>query len=248
MNDESLVPNESPAEILAAALTRTPARLMIGRSGPALKTQTWLTLRADHAAARDAVHHVIYMHDVFCSERIQQWGMIELATAASSRADYLKRPDHGRRLDESSREIIRKQMMPACDIQLVVGDGLSVAAVKVQALPLMELLQEQFAKRGWSVGRPLFIRNCRVGVMNDLGDLIDVKVIVLLIGERPGLATAESLSAYLAYRPCAGQTDANRNLVSNIHSQGLSIEEAAERIQELIENMLAQHTSGVALK
>src|SRR6185369_2497028 len=125
---------------------------------------------------------------------------------------------------------------------------LSAAAVVAQVPGLLPLLEEQAVRRGWRFGRPFFVRYCRVGVMNEVGELLDAKVVVLLIGERPGLATAESLSAYMAFRPRAGHTDAQRNLVSNLHARGIRLDEAAWRIGALAERMRAAQTSGVSVK
>ena len=124
------------------------------------------------------------------------------------------------------------------DIQVAIGDGLSATAVVAQVPALLPLLAEGAERLGLRFGRPFFIRNCRVGVLNDIGRLLDPAVVVLLIGERPGLATAESLSAYLAYRPRPGQNDAHRNLISNIHARGTSPSEAAERILRLAGQMI----------
>lgn len=248
MSDNALTPANGQAVFLAEALARTPARLMVGRAGSALKTVTTLALRADHAVARDAVHAEINPAEVFGEERIRRYGLIELSTSATSRAEYLKRPDLGRRLDVMSREMLFSQNVKGDDVRLVIGDGLSAAAVVANAPTLLDALWNDFSSRGFSLGPPLYIHNCRVGVMNEIGDLLTSKVVVLLIGERPGLATAESLSAYMAYRPQSGQTDANRNLVSNIHKQGLSIPDAMMRIGRLVSAMMKRQTSGITLK
>ena len=144
--------------------------------------------------------------------------------------------------------MIREQCAHSSDLQIVIGDGLSVKAVSAQVPGLLPLLFEGARERSWSAGRPFVIRHCRVGVMNEIGELLDPGAVVLLVGERPGLATAESLSAYLAYRPHRGHTDANRNLVSNIHSKGVSLAEAAARILNFVHAMLKERTSGVHLK
>jgi ethanolamine ammonia-lyase small subunit len=130
----------------------------------------------------------------------------------------------------------------------VIGDGLSAAAVARQVPRLLPLLEEEARQRGWRFGQPFVVRYCRVGVLNDIGELLDPAVVVLLIGERPGLATAESLSAYLAYRPRPGHTDAQRNLISNIHARGVTTEAAAQRILSLAERMRQAENSGVAIK
>ena len=243
MSDTAL----TPAPSLADALARTPARLMLGRTGTSLATAATLALRADHAVARDAVHAEITSEGVFGEERVRRYGMISLATRATTRAEYLRRPDHGRRLDDASRATLASLVVRDLDLQVVIGDGLSAAAVTANAPDLLDSLWDEGTIRQLRRGPPLFVRNCRVGVMNEIGDLLNPTIAVLFIGERPGLATAESLSAYLAYRPRTGQTDANRNLVSNIHRKGLSIPEATARIVSLMAEMRSRQTGGVAL-
>ncbi len=145
-------------------------------------------------------------------ERIAAFQLFDARTRATSKAEYLRRPDLGRTLSDESRELVRTRCPAGCELQVVIGDGLSATAVAVQAPGLLDRLRDAALARGWSFGRPFLVRYCRVGVMNDIGDLLSPAVIVLLIGERPGLATAESLSAYMAYRPRIGHTDADRNL------------------------------------
>ena len=131
---------------------------------------------------------------------------------------------------------------------MVIGDGLSVAAVATQAPAMLGALADAAAARGWSFGQPFCVRHCRVGVLNDVGDLLSPEVVVLLIGERPGLRTADSLSAYLSYRPRAGHTDADRNLVCNIHARGVAHESAVERVVALAARFRAARESGVGVK
>jgi ethanolamine ammonia-lyase small subunit len=227
---------------------QTPARIMEGRAGSSYRTATQLQLRADHAAARDAVQTELDLSATLGQEFIERWQLFEVCTKATSKAEYLLRPDLGRTLADAARSAIQKQCVGSADLQIVIGDGLSVRAVASQVPKLLPLLFEKAAELGWSVGHPFVIRHCRVGVMNGIGDLLNPKAVVLLIGERPGLATAESLSAYLAYRPRQGHTDANRNLISNIHQNGVPPSEAATRIINLIQAMLKNGTSGVHLK
>lgn len=227
---------------------RTPARLMEGRSGASYRTATQLQLRADHAAARDAVQAELDLSANLGQEFIERWRIFEVSTRATSKPEYLLRPDLGRTFDETARSSIREQCPHSCDLQIVIGDGLSVRAVSAQVPGLLPLLFEGARERDWSSGRCFAIRHCRVGVMNEVGELLAPAAVVLLVGERPGLATAESLSAYLAYRPRHGHTDADRNLVSNIHQNGVPIPEAAMRILNLVHAMLKERTSGVHLK
>ena len=240
------VSNESSA-LLDAVRARTPARILVGRSGPSYRTATQLELRRDHAAALDAVHAEIAMERDLGIDLVRRFRLFEVSTRAGSKQDYLLRPDLGRRLDEAARELLRKECPAGCVLQVAIGDGLSAAAVAIQAPALLPLLDEEARQRGWSFGRPFFIRHCRVGVLNDIGDILDPEVVVLLIGERPGLATAESLSAYLAYRPRAGHTDADRNLVSNVHTRGVSPDEAVRRIVALAEQFRTLGRSGVGV-
>jgi ethanolamine ammonia-lyase small subunit len=248
MNDPpSIVPVES-SELLHAIRARTPARILVGRAGPSYRTATQLELRRDHAAALDAVHAEIEMERDLGADLIRQFRLFEVRTRAESKEQYLLRPDLGRRLDDAAREAIRTECPAGCVLQVAIGDGLSAAAVTAQVPGLLPQLAEEAERRGWGFGRPFFIRHCRVGVLNDIGDILDPEIVVLLIGERPGLATAESLSAYLAYRPRKGHSDAQRNLISNVHARGVGHEEAARRIIALAEQMRRRQTSGVAVK
>ncbi len=237
-----LTPGDDSSPLFRAVAARTPARILTGRAGPSYLTPTQLALRGDHAAARDAVLAAV---DVAGDLGLD---LFEVSSRAGSRQEYLLRPDLGRQLDDQARRIVRERCPAGAGLQVLVGDGLSAAAVRAQVPRLLPLLLEQARAAGWVVGRPFFVRNCRVGVLNDVGELLDPCVVVLLIGERPGLATAESLSAYLAHRPRPGDTDARRNLISNIHARGVSVEAAAARILALAERMRLLGTSGVAVK
>jgi ethanolamine ammonia-lyase small subunit len=176
----------------------------------------------------------------------------ERALSAQSRAnslqEYLRRPDLGRRLSDDSRRTLAALCLHAPDVQFVIGDGLSSAAVRVQVPKLLPTLVEHCEARDLIVGTPIVVRHCRVGIMNDIGEILAPKVVVLLIGERPGLATAESLSAYFAYRPRPGHTDADRNLISNIHDSGVAIPDAVARVLAFIDVLMKEERSGVDVK
>jgi ethanolamine ammonia-lyase small subunit len=221
---------------------------MEGRSGASYRTATQLQLRADHAAARDAVQTELDLSANLGQEFIERWQLFEVSTRATSKPEYLLRPDLGRTFDQTTHSLIHEQCISSPDLQIVIGDGLSVKAVAAQIPELLPLLFDGAREREWAVGRPFVIRHCRVGVMNDIGEILNPKAVVLLVGERPGLATAESLSAYLAYCPRPGHTDANRNLISNIHRYGVPSAEAAARILDFVCAMLKERTSGVHLK
>lgn len=233
------------AEISLQGLT--PARVFQSRVGTSYRTATMLALRADHAAARDAVAARLDLDAAPLAPLVDEWGLFELATRVRSHAEYLRRPDLGRMLSPGSREILGERGEHGRDVQIVIGDGLSAHAAATQVPALLPALAAACAERGWSVGRPFVVRHCRVGVINEVGEILEPRVVVLLIGERPGLATAEALSAYLAYQPRPGDTDARRNLVASIHRNGLGTGEATERIAGLIAAMLAAGTSGTAI-
>jgi ethanolamine ammonia-lyase small subunit len=242
-------PDDEPLpELINLVRARTPARLLVGRAGSSYRTETFLDLREDHAAARDAVRSEMDLDRDFGPDWIERWKLLEVRSQVQGKAEYLLRPDLGRRLDADSSELIRRSCPGGGDLQIAIGDGLSPAAVAAQVPTLLPLLDQGARALGWTVGRPFAIRYCRVGILNDIGDLLGPSVVVLLIGERPGLATSESLSAYLAYRPKCGQTDAHRNLISNIHARGTSPEEAAGRILGLASQMIRRQISGVQIK
>lgn len=235
-------------DLIERIRARTPARVLAERSGAAYRTGTQLELRQAHAAASDAVRAELDLERNLGSKFVERWKLFSVSTMASSKDEYLRRPDLGRRLDESARHKLRAQCPANADLQVVIGDGLSVTAVATQVPPLFPLIDQMARSRRWKLGQLFAVHYCRVGVLNDVGELLKPKVVVLLIGERPGLATAESLSAYMAYQPRAGHNDSNRNLISNIHARGVSIEAAASRIISMAEQMMLRQTSGVELK
>jgi ethanolamine ammonia-lyase small subunit len=240
--------NDALSAILDKVRSRTPARLFSGRSGGAYRTSMSLELRAAHAAARDAVRSDFNMQQHLGLDLIDEFAMFEVASAVGSKDEYLLRPDLGRRFSDDSRKAIVANCIPEPDFQVVIGDGLSTTAVAAQVPALLPLLIKGAKEKGWKTGRAFAVRFCRVGILNEVGDLLHPAVAVLLIGERPGLATAESLSAYMAFRPRSGHTDADRNLISNIHGRGVGIEEAAARILNLASRMMAKQLSGTRIR
>ena len=245
--DDSSLARDFP-EVLRKIRERTPARILSGRAGAAYRTATQIELREAHAAARDAVRAELDLESTFGVEFIKKWDLFEVRTEARSKEEFLLQPDSGRHLNETSRQEVSRRCSNDRDIQIVIGDGLSVTAVAAQVPSLLPLLCNGALARGWHVGEPFVVRHCRVGVLNEIGELLAPKVAVLLIGERPGLATAESLSAYMAYRPSKAHTDANRNLISNIHGRGLNPQAAGDRILNLASQMMTDQTSGFQLR
>ena len=234
--------------LLEQARSITPARILTGRSGAAYRTATWLKLRVDHASAKDAAFAEIDLAADLGEAFVTRWGLFEVATLAPTKNDYLLRPELGRSLSATARAELSTGCFPGADFQVAIGDGLSAMAVRAQVPTLLPLLAEQAEQRGWKFGQPFLIRHARVGVLNDIGEILDPAVVVLLIGERPGLATAESLSAYMAYRPRAGHDDSCRNLISNIHARGVTCSQAAGRIARLADQMIGLEASGVNVK
>jgi ethanolamine ammonia-lyase small subunit len=245
---DQLAPSYDLPEIVNRVRAQTPARLLEGRSGAAYRTNTQLELRAAHAVARDAVRAEFDLFADLGGEFMRNWNLFEVCSRAASKDEYLLRPDLGRSLNDASHAEIARRCTPGNDLQVVIGDGLSVTAVARQIPRLLPLLCEGASTRGWSLGATFAIRHCRVGILNDIGELLCPKVAILLIGERPGLATAESLSAYMAYGPKAADTDARRNLISNIHVRGVSAEQATQRILNLAALMMEKRESGCRLR
>lgn len=245
---DELAANSGWSELVRRIRARTPARVLAGRAGAAYRTETQIQLREDHAAARDAVRADFDMRDAFAAEFIEKWKLFEVRTRASSKDEYLLHPSLGREFSDTARAEISRRCAPGRDLQIAVGDGLSVPAVRAQVPALLPLLIAGAEARSWSVGQRFAIKYCRVGILNEIGALLKPRVAVLLIGERPGLATAESLSAYMAYQPRAAHSDADRNLISNIHARGLNAKDAAARILNLCARMMKLGASGYSVK
>ena len=248
MNEALSNKTDTLPEIARQALARTPARLFVGRAGTGYPTSTALKLRADHAAALDAVYQEVDLERDFGAERISIYDLFNTQTQVHTRTEYLMRPDRDRLFDLASQERIHAECSPEADLQIVLGDGLSASAVARHGARLLDLLWARARDRSWKLGKPFLIRFCRVGILNEIGRLLHPQVVVLLIGERPGLVQSESLSAYLAFQPQPGHTDAQRNLISNIHPQGVSLDDAAERILNLAAQMREAQSSGVLIK
>jgi ethanolamine ammonia-lyase small subunit len=246
-DERSLAAADLP-EIVRKIRARTPARVLVGRAGAAYRTETQLELREAHAAARDAVRGELDLDAALGATFVERWELFEVRTQARGKDDYLLRPDLGRHFDDAARAEIQRRCSRGNDVQIAIGDGLSVPAIAAQVPALFPLLLEGAKQRDWKIGQTFAIHHCRVGILNEIGELLNPGVAVLLIGERPGLATAVSLSAYMAYRPRADHTDAERNLVSNIHARGLSAQVAAARILNLAAQMMKAGKSGFTLR
>lgn len=220
---------------------RTPARLGSGRSGPRYKTMTMLRFRADHAAAQDAVFSQV--PETYAGEN----GMAEVKTRCESKDQYLTRPDLGRCFDEENQQKIRAIIPGTPRVQLVVGDGLSSAAITANAMDCLRAIEDGLKLKGIDPGKPIFVRYCRVGAGDAIGDITGCELVCMLVGERPGLVTDKSMSAYLTYRPHTGVSESARTVVSNIHAQGTPAVEAGAHIAQLIQTILEKKVSGVGL-
>lgn len=220
---------------------KTPARLGSGKAGPRYKTLTMLRFRADHAAAQDAVFSQV--PEDFAAKN----GMVEVQTQCHDKDEYLTRPDHGRCFDEENQKKIRAAIPGTPKVQIVVGDGLSSAAITANAMDCLESIKEGLKIRGIDAGTPIFVRYCRVGAGDAIGDVTGCELVCMLVGERPGLVTDKSMSAYITYQPRTGVSESSRTVVSNIHAQGTPAVEAGAHIAGLIETILKKKVSGVGL-
>ena len=236
-----LTENPENGEKFRKMKERTPARLGSGKAGPRYKTLTMLRFRADHAAAQDAVFSQVP------EDFAQKNGMVEVQTRCQSKDEYLTRPDHGRCFDEENQKKIRAAIPGTPRVQIVVGDGLSSAAITANAMDCMEALREGLKLKGIDPGTPIFVRYCRVGAGDAIGDITGCELVCMLVGERPGLVTDKSISAYITYKPHTGVSESARTVVSNIHAQGTPAVEAGAHIAGLIETILRKQVSGVGL-
>ena len=200
-----------------------------------------LRFRADHAAAQDAVFSQVP------EDYAQKNGLIPVQTCCKDKDEYLTRPDHGRCFDEENQAIIRKYIKGSPRVQIVVGDGLSSAAIQTNAMDCLEAIKDGLKVRGIDVGQSIFVRYCRVGAGDAVGDVTGCELVCVLVGERPGLVTDKSMSAYITYKPHTGVSESSRTVVSNIHAQGTPAVEAGAYVAELIDTILKKKVSGVGL-
>lgn len=237
-----------PARSLSDLRELTPARVGLGRAGASMPTDALLAFTLDHARARDAVHGAFDTSGIVGG--LTGFGLtpILLASQARNRRDYLRRPDLGRMLDPASQRALADRSGSSCQLVIVIGDGLSPAAVNVHAVELVRHLVPRLAEAGIEIGGTAVATNARVALGDEIGAMLDARMVLMLVGERPGLSAPDSLGAYLTFAPRIGLTDAMRNCVSNIHRAGLSYEEAAFKIAWLVREGLARQVTGVALK
>ena len=229
----------------------TPARIALGRSGTSMPTGAQLDFQYAHAQARDAVH-LVFDH-AGLSTQLAEAGRASLLlhSAASDRHSYLQRPDLGRKLSEHSAQTLRDYATAhpgGVDLAVVVADGLSALAVHRHTLPFLARMEEQTQAEGWSLSPVILVEQGRVAVADEIGQLLGAKMVVILIGERPGLSSPDSLGLYFTYNPKVGLTDAYRNCISNVRLEGLSYGMAAHRLLYLMREACRRQLSGVNLK
>jgi ethanolamine ammonia-lyase small subunit len=244
-------PPVDPQNPLLELRRLTPARIALGRTGTSMPTRAQLDFQYAHAQARDAVH-LPFDHSALSSQLTERGReSLLLHSAATDRNSYLQRPDLGRKLSDESAQTLRDyaQAHPGgVDLAVVVADGLSALAVHRHTLPFLARMEEQTAIEGWSLSPVILMEQGRVAVADEIGELLGAKMVVILIGERPGLSSPDSLGLYFTYNPKVGLTDAYRNCISNVRLEGLSYGMAAHRLLYLMREACRRQLSGVSLK
>jgi len=236
------VPNPVNKALYEEMKLATPARIGVWRSGPRPLTDTLLRFRADHAVAQDSVLGEVP------EEFPRRYQMVCVRSACTSKDEYLTRPDLGRRLDDASLALLRQSCTSGAQVQIIVSDGLSSKAVEANVPDLLPALTQGLANKGVKLGTPIFVKGGRVAIMDTIGEELKPEVAVVLIGERPGLGTAESMSAYIGYNPRRGMVESERTVISNIHQGGTPAAEAGAHLATLVKRILDAKASGVNLE
>ncbi len=240
--ERTWVQNPANPQALRGLKMTTPARVGIGRSGARYRIIPQLLFWADHAVTQDALFEEID------PALLQQFNLFEVQTKAQDRQEYLLRPDLGRQLSDQARATLKQKCVKQPDVQLYVADGLSATAIEHNLRDIFPVIQQGLQQAGLKMGTPFYVKYGRVGLMNDVNSVVDARVVVTLIGERPGLGRAESMSAYMGFRPRPDSTDADRDVVCNIFNGGTNPLEAGAYIVEFIKKMIQNQASGVKLK
>jgi ethanolamine ammonia-lyase small subunit len=238
----------APSRSLRDLRDLTPARVGLGRAGASLPTKALLAFTLDHARARDAVHAAFDISGLISGLDDLGLAAFEVSSRAGNRKDYLARPDLGRMLDPASQQLLAGRNDGPCQLAIVIGDGLSPIAVNAHSIELVRCLMARLAEEGIEIGHVMVASGARVALGDEIGAILGARMMIMLIGERPGLSAPDSLGAYLTFGPKLGLTDEKRNCVSNIHASGLGYDEAAFRIAWLVREGLARKITGVALK
>jgi len=229
----------------------TPARIGLARVGSSISTQDMLAFDLDHAQARDAVHLPFDSAAIASQLDDRQIRSIGAHSAAADRTTFLQRPDLGRQLDGPSRQRLKPFRSPdndGYDLAMVIADGLSARAIHSNAIAFIDSFKKHSAAQGWRWAPLVIASQARVALADEIGEILNARLSVILIGERPGLSSADSMGIYLTYAPRIGCTDAQRNCISNIRQSGLSPEKAARQLHVLISSAFKLGLSGVNLK
>lgn len=240
----------TPFDAWQALRQHTRARIAIGRSGGSLPTRELLAFGHAYAQARDAVYAELDVNRLASDLARAGSQVLTVTTQATDRETYLRRPDLGRRLSTESRLLLQQVPKPndPFDLSIVVGDGLSACAVQLQAAEIVASLVKRLTDDDWSLAPLCIARQTRVAISDEIGEILNARIGLILLGERPGLGTADSVGAYLVYRPRVGRSDAERNCVSNIRPEGLSVSTAVELLYYLLTNSRTRCLSGIELK
>ncbi|CAE6798666.1 Ethanolamine ammonia-lyase light chain [Paraburkholderia aspalathi] len=224
----------------------TNARIALGRAGNSLPTAPLLAFNLSHAQARDAVHHPLDTDVLHEQLRAQSFTTLDVHSAAPDREHYLRRPDLGRRLSDESRAALGQLKVESPEVVFVIADGLSAFAASKQSIPLLQAVCAKLTD--WKIGPVVVARQARVALGDEIGELLGAKLVVMLIGERPGLSSPDSLGIYLTYAPKVGCSDAQRNCISNVRPEGLNYELAAHKLHYLLTHARRLGLTGVGLK
>ena len=242
IKDQLLVDNPANREEYMKLKQRTSARLGIGRAGTRFKTDVLLRFRADHAAAQDAVFNDVP------ESFLEEAGLFEVTTECKDRDEYITRPDLGRKISPEGIKLLEEKCKKSPTVQVYVSDGLSSTAVEANTKNILPAVLNGLKGYGIDTGTPFFVKYGRVAAEDHISDILKPDVVCVLIGERPGLTTAESMSAYIVYKAYVGIPEAKRTVVSNIHKDGTPAAEAGAHVADLIKKILDAKASGQDLK
>jgi ethanolamine ammonia-lyase small subunit len=241
----SKLPVTEPPDAWRKLRQFTQARIGLGRSGAGVATREMLAFQLAHARARDAVHLALNVDQLMAELKARSWPALRLHSAAPDQRTYLLHPDLGRRLDAASPIEAKDK---DCDLAIVIADGLSAVAVQRHAVPLLDHMIPRLQEQSWRIGPIAVVERGRVAIGDEIGERLGAKLVAVLIGERPGLSSPDSLGVYLTWQPKIGRSDAERNCISNIRPEGLAIDLAATKIAHLLTEARRRALTGVMLK
>jgi ethanolamine ammonia-lyase small subunit len=240
-NDKEDAVNMKKEDLLKDLRKKTPARIAVGRAGSRPKTSTWLKFRFDHAAAVDAVYGEVPQ------EILDRLGFFQVHSKVADKEEYIRRPDLGRRLSDDSVKMVKEKCKYSPTVQIVASNGLSAKALEVNLEDVYLSFEQSLKNQNIDIGTTFYVDKGRVALMDEIGELLQPAIVIILIGERPGLVSAESLSAYICYKPRIGTIEADRMVVSNIHKGGIPPVEAGAYLGTVIQKILKYEASGVSL-